>query len=208
MTEILHVIAGNMFSGKTEELIRLAGREYHADHFVQVFKPDIDTRWGKNDKIVSHGGAEMEALPVPVEKPSAIFKSLLGKTKVVAIDEAQFFGPEIVEVTNKLLLKNIKVLIAGLNTDFRGEPFGSMPTLLALADYVTKLTAICKFKENGETCGRDATRTQRLINGQPANYSDPIVLIGAEESYTARCVEHHIVPGKPNSGVLFDASKK
>jgi len=205
MPETLSVIIGCMFSGKTEELVRQVRRNEIAGIKPQVFKPDIDTRWGKIEKVRSHNGIEYPAVPIPIDTPLVILQNLTPETKLVAIDETQFFNPEIIEVIKRLLLENVRVIIAGLNLDFRGEPFGSMPILTALADQVTKLTAVCTYvRENGEICGKDATRTQRLIDGKPSSYDSPVVLIGGKEAYTARCVEHHFVPGKPE--VLFEAS--
>lgn len=197
MAEILSVITGCMFSGKTLELQLMVKKAEIADIPAQVFKPEIDTRWGKTRQIVSHNGNEHPAIPIPVQKPRLIFENLEPKTKLVAIDEVQFFAPEIVETVKKLLWENIRVIVAGLPLDFRAEPFGSMPTLLTLADNIIQLKAICTFEENGKKCGKEATRTQRLINDQPANYNEPIILIGGKDSYAARCHSHHIVPGKP-----------
>ncbi len=195
MVERLTAIPGSMFSGKTEELIRLVTRAEYAGRSVQVFKPIIDDRWGKIKKVSSHSGSEHDA--IPVRSSREILERLLPDTQLVAIDEAQFFDEEIVPVIDELLEKDVEVVFAGLPTDFRGEPFGQMPILLAKADEINRLTAICTYSEDGEICGELATRTQRLVNGQPANYTDPIILIGAEESYAARCPDHHIVPGKP-----------
>jgi thymidine kinase len=197
VTTTLTVICGPMFSGKTEELIRQVHRAGFAGDTVQIFKPVIDNRWGKVKRVRSHAGGECDA--VPIRNPKRILKCVNKKTHLVAIDEVQFFKKEIVDVIEKLLNDNIKVIVAGLPTDFRGEPFGQMPTLLAKADRITSLTAICTYEmENGKPCGFEATRTQRLINGKPARFHDPIILIGAAESYAARCPNHHMVPGKPN----------
>ncbi|HSX49134.1 MAG TPA: thymidine kinase [Candidatus Saccharimonadales bacterium] len=190
-------IAGCMFSGKSEELLRRVVRSEIAGNNVLVFKPQIDDRWGKKDSVRSHAGSEHTA--IRVEDPKDILKFINGSTDIdmVAIDEIQFMGPEIIPVINELLEANIKVCFAGLPLDFRGEPFGQMPTLLTLADDIARLTAICTYKDNGEICGEDATRTQRLVNGEPAKYTDEIILIGAKEAYAPRCPNHHIVPGKP-----------
>jgi thymidine kinase len=196
MTEKLTGIAGSMFSGKTAELIRLIERAEIAGRKTQVFKPIIDKRWGKVEAVRSHSGAEHAA--IPVEASLDILKLLDPKTEVVGIDEAQFFDDDIVEVVEVILEKDIPVIIAGLPLDFRGEPFGKMPVLLAKSDEITRIPAICKFKDDGEICGADATRTQRIIDGHPANYGDPIIMIGAEESYEARCPNHHFVPGRPS----------
>ncbi|HKC04754.1 MAG TPA: thymidine kinase [Patescibacteria group bacterium] len=195
MTERLEVITGCMFAGKTDEMIRLAERQEYAGRKVQLFKPAIDTRWGELSAVKSHGGRKKDATPV---KDSQHLLSLVDRdTKIVAIDEAQFLDEGIVGVVSELLDRDIKVLVAGLPLDFRGEPFGSMPVLLAKADNTIKVTAVCTHSENGEICGGEATRTQRFINGQPSNYSDPVIQIG-EEEYAARCPQHHVVPGRPD----------
>jgi len=190
-----------MFAGKTDELIREINRAEIAKRTCLVFKPRLDDRWGKIDKIRSHSGAEHDAFPV--NHPSEIldlvsqFLEINNKLDLVAIDETQFMDESIVEVVRVLLDADIPVIFAGLATDFRDEPFGSMPTLLAISDIIEKPTAICTHEENGKRCGQEATKTQRLIKGKPANYRDPIVLIGDEEQYQARCPKHHQVPGKP-----------
>ena len=181
----IEVITGSMFCGKTDELIRRLRRATIARQKVQVFKPIIDDRYGV-DKVTSHAGSEYEAKPI--KKASEILENLEEDTTVVAIDEAQFFDSEIVQITQNLADKGIRVIVAGLDTDFRGEPFGSMPILMAIAEDVDKLHAICM------TCGEPASRTQRLIDGKPARYDDPIVIVGASELYEARCRRHHVVP--------------
>lgn len=181
----IEVITGSMFCGKTEELIRRLRRATIAKQKVQVFKPSIDNRYGE-EKVTSHSGFEYDALPI--KDSSEILKFLEDDTTVVAIDEAQFFDEGIVEVADKLADGGIRVIIAGLDTDFRGEPFGSMPQLMAKAEYVDKLHAICVV------CGESASRTQRLIGGKPAKYDDPVVVVGASELYEARCRKHHEVP--------------
>jgi len=176
-----------MFSGKTEELIRRVRRATIARQTVQVFKPAIDSRYTLQ-RVTSHNGQDFEA--IPVSEARAIFDLLQPGTTVVAIDEAQFFDAAIISVVDQLAARGIRVILAGLDTDFRGEPFGAMPDLLCRADDVIKLHAICMV------CGEEATRTQRLVNGQPANYHDPVIMVGAAEAYEARCREHHIVPGR------------
>jgi thymidine kinase len=183
----IEVICGSMFSGKTDELIRRLRRATIARQKVQVFKPEIDNRYSVQ-KVTSHAGSEFEALPI--KKASDIPGFLDPETTVVAIDEAQFFDEAIISIVQKLADHNVRVLVAGLDTDFRGEPFGYMPTLMALAENVDKLQAICMI------CGEPGTRTQRLVNGKPANFHDPIVIVGASEMYEARCRKHHEVPGK------------
>ncbi|MGK0465534.1 thymidine kinase [Clostridium sp.] len=181
----VEVIVGPMYSGKSEELIRRIRRTKIAKQKVQVFKPEIDNRYSKED-VVSHCGGKVEA--VPVKDSSEILNIIEEDTQVVAIDEVQFFDEGIIDIITTLADNNIRVICAGLDTDFRGVPFGSIPVLLAIAEFVDKIQAICIV------CGNPATRTQRLINGKPARYEDPIVLIGATESYEARCRKCHIVP--------------
>jgi thymidine kinase len=183
----VEVICGSMFSGKTEELIRRARRAVIAKQQVQVFKPDVDTRYSIQ-RVTSHNGQAFEAVPVP--NAQAIMEQLDRATTVVAIDEAQFFDAGIEQITEQLARRGIRVIIAGLDMDFRGEPFGPMPALLCCADEVQKLHAICMI------CGENASRTQRLVNGEPARYDDPIILVGASETYEARCRDHHAVPGR------------
>jgi thymidine kinase len=174
-----------MFSGKTDELIRRLVRATIARQKVQVFKPAIDVRYAV-EKVTSHAGTDYDALPV--EQAAEIRTKLEEDTTVVGIDEAQFFDTEIVEVAQELARRGVRVLVAGLDTDFRGEPFGSMPVLMAIAEKVDKLHAICMV------CADEASRTQRLVNDRPARYDDPVVIVGASELYEARCRLHHEVP--------------
>ena len=183
----IEVICGSMFCGKTEELIRRLRRAIIAKNQVQVFKPIIDNRYVV-ERVHSHAGIEIDAAPISDIKE--IYDLLDPKTSVVGIDEAQFFSDDIVTVVDDLSEKGIRVVLAGLDMDFRGEPFGMMPVLMSKAEKVDKLYAICMV------CGEPATRTQRLVDGKPANYHDPIVIVGASEMYEARCRKHHIVPGK------------
>jgi len=142
---------------------------------------------------------EQVALPRqdPSKNPSEIIELVKPKTELVAIDEIQFFDTTIVDVIKNLLDKNIDVAFSGLPSDFRGEPFGSVPVLLALSDKIVSLTAICTHKVGNKVCGQTATKTQRLIKGRPASYDSPIILVGDSESYTARCPKHHTIPNKP-----------
>jgi thymidine kinase len=181
----IEVICGSMFSGKTDELIRRLVRATIARQKVQVFKPAIDVRYAA-EKVTSHAGANYDA--IPVERAADIRTKLDMYTTVVGIDEAQFMDAEVVEVARELAARGVRVLVAGLDTDFRGEPFGYMPALMSEAEKVDKLHAICMV------CGDDASRTQRLVNGKPARYDDPIVIVGASELYEARCRLHHEVP--------------
>jgi len=183
----IEVICGSMFCGKTEELIRRLRRAIIAKNKVQVFKPIIYDRY-IIERVHSHAGIEIDA--IPLAEITDLYKYLDPETSVVGIDEAQFFGKEIVNIVDDLANQGIRVILAGLDMDFRGEPFGMMPVLMAKAEKVDKLYAICMV------CGEPATRTQRIINGEPANYNDPVIIVGASEMYEARCKKHHIVPGK------------
>lgn len=181
----IEVVCGSMFSGKTDELIRRLVRATIAKQKVQVFKPAIDVRYAV-EKVTSHAGADFDA--IPVEKSSEILTKIDKDTTVIGVDEAQFFDPEIVDVCQQLAERGVRVLVAGLDMDFRGEPFGPMPILMSRAEHVDKLHAICMV------CGDEASRTQRLVNGKPARYDDPVVIVGASELYEARCRVHHEVP--------------
>lgn len=184
-----------MFAGKSEELIRKINRMSFADVKFLIFKPLIDSRV---DGIKSRDGRYMDAIKITT--PYEIYDYVNNEMPdVVAIDEAQFISNEIIEVVQTLADNGINVLIAGLDRDFRGEPFGPIPALLTIAEKITKLTAICT------ECGAEASRTQRLIDGKPANYNSPQILIGNSESYTARCRHHHRVPGRPihNNTITF-----
>lgn len=184
----IEIITGPMFAGKSEELIRRLRTLSYAHKKIVSFKPAIDDRYDKT-KIASHDGEMFDAYAIKSAKD--IYQFVDDKTEVVAIDEVQFFGTEVSDIIEDLADKGMRVICAGLDLDFRGEPFGPMPTLLSQAEFVTKLSAACTV------CGCAATRTQRLIDGNPANYDDPVILVGAKESYQARCRKHHIVPNKP-----------
>jgi len=181
----VEVIVGSMFSGKTDELIRRLRRATIAKQKVQVFKPAIDDRFAEA-KVTSHAGNDFDALPI--QSAVQIFDHLDKETTVVAVDEAQFFDPEIIQIIQRLADSGVRVIAAGLDTDFRGEPFGPMPTLMAQAERVDKVHAICMV------CAEEASRTQRLLDGKPAHFNDPVVVIGASELYEARCRKHHEVP--------------
>ena len=182
----IEVITGCMFAGKTEELLRRIKRLEYAKKTILVFKPSIDNRYSESD-VVSHNNRRTKSYSVT--SSSEILEAVnLEKPYAVAIDEAQFFNDDIIEVCEKLADIGIRVIVAGLDTNFRGEPFGPMPIILARSEYVTKLQAIC------QVCGAPATRTQRLIDGKPAKYSDPTIQIGASEQYEARCRHCHKVP--------------
>ncbi len=182
----VEVICGSMFSGKSEELIRRVRRAEFAKQNILVFKPKLDNRYSE-EAVVSHNGISFEA--IPVESSQEIVELVTEDIDVIAIDETQFFDEGIVEAVKHLADRGHRVIVAGLDLDFRGEPFGPMPALMATAEMVTKLQAVCTV------CGSPASRTQRLINGSPASYDDPIILVGASESYEPRCRHHHVVPG-------------
>lgn len=180
----IELICGSMFSGKTEELIRRLRRAVIAKQEVQVFKPAIDQRYHVQ-KVTSHNGLNFEALPVARSRD--ILEALNPLTTVVAIDEVQFFDDDVIAVCEQLAHEGKRVICAGLDTDFRGIPFGPIPALMARAEDVSKLHAICVI------CGEEASRTQRLIAGQPAAFDDPVVMVGAAEVYEARCRQCHVV---------------
>ena len=181
----IEVISGVMFSGKSEELIRRMRRAVIARKKVQVFKSHLDARYAGIYQVSSHDGRNVEA--IPVDTSEQIMARLNSDTQVVGIDEAQFLDEGVVELATSLAQKGMRVVLAGTDLDFRGEPFGPMPQLLAIAELVDKLHAICVV------CGGPASRNQRLINGRPAPATAPTVLIGAEEHYDARCRHCHEV---------------
>ncbi len=181
----IELICGGMFSGKSEELIRRVKRAQIARQKVQVFKPALDYRYSV-ERVSSHNGLQVEA--VPIAHAREILSLTDADTDVVAIDEVQFFDWEIAVVCNALADHGKRVILAGLDTDFRAEPFGPMPLLMAQAEQVDKLSAICVV------CGGPASRTQRLIDGHPARFDDPVIKVGANEMYEARCRHCHVVP--------------
>ncbi|MBN2085248.1 MAG: thymidine kinase [Anaerolineales bacterium] len=187
-TGSLEVITGPMFSGKTDELIRRLRRARIARQKVQVFYPAVDSRYAESGfgKVTSHAGAEFDAAPVRAAQD--LLRLVEDDTSVMAIDEAQFFDDDILRVVERLVAGGVRVIAAGLDTDFRGEPFGPVPALMAQAERLDKLQAICM------QCGEPASRTQRLIGGKPAGAHDPVVVVGAGELYEARCRAHHKVP--------------
>ncbi len=189
----IEVVAGPMFSGKSEELIRRVTRAMIARQPVQVFKPLIDDRYDAV-AVASHAGRTLRAEAVADVADLRIRLDPI--TRVVAVDEGQFFDAGLVELAVELADRGRRVLVAGLDLDFRGLPFGPMPALLAQAEIVEKLTAICR-------CGKAATRTQRLIAGHPAHEEDPVILVGAAESYEPRCRACHVVLRGARSTPLF-----
>jgi thymidine kinase len=185
----IELVCGSMFSGKTEELLRRIRRAEIARRKVQLFKPHIDHRYGL-ERVASHSGVAREDVVV-ASTAIEILDEVKDGTDVVAIDEVQFFDWTVADICSALANRGKRVIAAGLDLDFRGEPFGPMPLLLALAEHVDKLHAICVV------CGAEASRTQRLIDNRPARYDDPIILVGGSESYEARCRACHQVPGRP-----------
>lgn len=192
----VEVIAGVMFSGKSEELIRRVRRAVIAKKRVQVFKSHIDDRFGVYS-VTTHDGLTVDAYPI--DSSGEIMRLLRSDTEVVAIDEAQFLDEGVVEVCSHLASRGMRVIAAGTETDFRGEPFGPMPTLLAVAEIVDKLHAICV------RCGDPACRNQRLINGRPASYDSPTIMVGGSEAYEARCRHcHEVLPSDVGQTRLFE----
>ena len=190
----IEVIAGVMFSGKSEELIRRVRRSLIAKKRVQVFKSHLDDRYGGLYAVGSHDGRTIEAIPVDTTDQIALRLDPLAQ--VVAIDEVQFLDGGIVALANSLANRGRRVILAGTDTDFRGEPFGPMPQLMCVAEVVDKLHAICVL------CGAPATRNQRLIDGKPARYDSPQVMVGGAEAYEARCRNCHKILPVEESGSL------
>ena len=182
----IEVICGVMFSGKSEELIRRVRRAMIARRKVQVFKSHLDERYSGIYHISSHDGRTVEA--EPIDTPEQIARSVRDDTDVIAIDEAQFLDARIIDLVTLLANRGLRVIVAGTDTDFRGEPFGAMPQLLAIAEVVDKLHAICV------RCGNPASRNQRLLEGRPARYDSPTIMVGSAETYEARCRSCHAVP--------------
>lgn len=184
----LEVICGSMFSGKSEELIRQLKRSKIAQKPTVTFKHCLDDRTS-TEYVVSHDGSKIPAFPI--KDPQEITKLLTPEIKVIGIDEAQFFSHELINIVLELVDAGKHVIVAGLNLDFKAVPFGPMPTLMALADHVTKLSAVCIV------CGKDAYFSQRLVDGKPASYDDPIIKVGAQEAYQARCRNCYTIDKRP-----------
>jgi len=182
----IEVVSGVMFSGKSEELIRRVRRATLAHRAVQVFKSHLDSRYAGMYNVTSHDGTALEA--TPVDSAAEILRQVRPGTELVAIDEGQFLGPELVAVATLLAQRGVRVIVAGTDTDFRGEPFGAMGDLMAVAEMVDKLRAICIV------CGGEACRNQRLVDGRPARWDAPLIVVGGRESYEARCRHCHRVP--------------
>lgn len=190
----IEVITAVMFSGKSEDLIRRVRRAVIARKSVQVFKSHLDDRRGVYC-VMTHDGISVEAQPV--DSGGEVMQLLRPDTEVCAIDEAQFLDAGIVSVATELANRGVRVIAAGTDTDFRGEPFGPMPQLLAVAEVVHKLHAICV------RCGEPACRNQRLIDGRPARYNSPTILVGGSETYEARCRHCHEVPAPDEDQTVF-----
>ncbi len=184
----IEIVSGVMFAGKSEELIRRVRRAVIARKKIQVFKSHLDDRYSGVFTVSSHDGTIVEA--EPVQSALEIMERVRADTEVVAVDEAQFLDAGIVRVANTLAARGVRVILVGTDSDFRGEGFGAMPQLMAAAEIVDKLYAICVV------CGGPATRNQRLINGRPAPYDSPQIMVGGRESYEARCRHCHQVPRK------------
>ena len=182
----IEVICGPMFAGKTEELIRRVKRMEYAKKKYLVFKPNIDNRFSTCE-VVSHNKKRTNAINIDINNPNMVSKYITEDISALVFGEVQFFNESLLNIVKDYASKGLRIICAGLDKDFLGNPFGIMPNLLALADEVTKLTAICMV------CGEEATETQRIIDGHPAYDDDDVVLIGATESYEARCRKCHIV---------------
>jgi thymidine kinase len=180
----IEVICGPMFAGKTEELIRRANRLEFAKKKYLVFKPTIDDRYSTTE-IVSHSNYRKNS--ICIKNSSEVLNYITDDINAVIIDEAQFFDMDIINIAETLADRGLRVICGGLDSDFKGSPFPVMAHLLARAEHITKLTAICNC------CGNPATRTQRIIDGKPAYENDPIVLVGAKEAYEPRCRKCHVV---------------
>jgi thymidine kinase len=202
-TGLIEVICGPMFSGKTSELVRQIQLALISKIEILAFKPKIDNRY-KSDEICTNDGYCIKSIVIEnsIEIIEHIEKSKKPIEKIF-IDEAQFFDEKIVEIVNCVAKeKGISVLLAGLDQDFKGAPFGQMPKLLGISQKNRTLTAICVHeREDGKICGKPAFFTQRLINGKPASYNSPIILVGGIDSYTARCEEHWEVPDRPKTNL-------
>ncbi|MCE9559694.1 MAG: thymidine kinase [Armatimonadetes bacterium] len=195
----LVVVCGSMYAGKSEELIRRARRALYAKKKVQVFKPSIDNRYDET-MVVTHMGVRHEA--EPVSSVGEIWEKLQPGTEVIVIEEVQFFDQSILDLCTTLADCGKQVIVAGLDQDFRRKPFGPMPQLMAVADEVVKLRAICL------QCGQPASHTYRMINGKPADFHDPIVLIGATEDYEARCRNCFEIKSEPKNRFATELKKK
>jgi thymidine kinase len=192
----IEVITGVMFSGKSDELMRRVRRSVIGRKRVQLFKSHLDARYGGIEVVSSHDGNALKAVPVSAARQIA--ERLRGDTQVVAVDEVQFLDDEIIPVSNALADRGVRVILAGTDMDFRGDPFGPIPGLLTIAERILKLDAICV------ACGEPATRNQRLVDGEPAPAEAPTVMVGGVESYEARCRSCHVVPGVDRDQLILE----
>ncbi len=181
-TGSIEVVTGPMFAGKSEELIRRIKRLEYAKKNVLVFKPEIDNRYSDSD-VVSH--AKNKAKCINIRVSNDVLKYIKSDTHAVVIDEVQFLDIAILDVVDILANRGIRVIVGGLDTDFKCQPFDITAKMLAKAEYITKLTAVCVV------CGEPATLTQRIVDGIPASIHDDIVLVGASEAYEPRCRHCH-----------------
>ncbi|MDE6946428.1 MAG: thymidine kinase [Anaeroplasmataceae bacterium] len=180
----IEVVCGPMFAGKTEELIRRVKRMDFAKKKYLIFKPTIDNRYAISE-VVSHNQRKVKAINISSSKE--IYNYITEDIEAVLIDEVQFFDEDVVEICRELADRGLRVICTGLDCDFRGNPFPIVASLLAMSENITKLTAICVC------CGNEATKTQRIINGKPAKYDEPIILVGEKESYEPRCRKCHVI---------------
>jgi len=194
----IEVVCGVMFSGKSEELLRRIRRSLIAKRRVQLFKSHLDDRYAGVYQVTSHDGSVLDAHPVSAS--TQIAEAVRRDTQVVGIDEAQFLDDGVVSVANALADAGVRVIVAGIDMDFRGEPFGPMPQLMAIAEVVDKLHAICV------KCGELATRNQRLIDGHPAPAEGPTIQVGGADSYEARCRRCHQVPATDRAQIEMDVA--
>lgn len=192
----IEVVTGCMFAGKTEEIMRRLRRAEIANCNIEVFTPHIDDRFDR-EIIGSHNGKSWEATVVEMNQDGLETMREASEADIIAVDEFNFFEPEFIPVLQALANSGVRVIVSGLDQNFRGEAFSPMDTLMAVADEVDKLSAIC------EVCGQDATRTQRLVDGDPAAFEEPTIQVGGEEAYQARCRDCHALKGTlPNDSHL------
>ena len=192
----IEVVTGVMFSGKSDELMRRVRRAVIARKNVQLFKSHLDERYGGIEVVSSHDGQALKA--VPVTSGREIAERMRSETNVVAVDEVQFLDEGLVRVATALADRGVRVILAGTDMDFRGDPFGPIASLMAVAEHVDKLHAVCVV------CGEAATRNQRLLDNQPAPAESPTVLVGGDETYEARCRQCHDVPGADRDQLILE----
>jgi thymidine kinase len=191
----VEVVSGVMFSGKSEELLRRVRRAVLAKKRVQVFKSHLDERYGGLQWVSTHDGANIPS--EPISSSTELMERVAQDAEVVAVDEVQFLDAGVVSVANTLADRGMRVILAGTDMDFRGQPFGPMGALLAIAERIDKLQAICV------RCGELATRNQRLIDGAAAPAEGPTIQVGGLESYEARCRACHDVPSATRAQITM-----